>query len=242
VVKPRGQVGGGGGVHFVRTAQALDDAINSVHAAFGEPLITDYVPSMADDVRAVHLLFDGNSRLVGYFIVRKLCLWPPDIGLTAAAISTHETDLVERLLPLFRTLRWRGPAEAEFKIDARTSTPVLLEINPRFSGAISFPLRCGVNLAALFCEAAMGRELDVVQAPQYDVGIKYVNPSLYARVFSHRIRSRGVRGALRALRADLGGKRAGTVFQLSDLRPLIGKLLLQLRELRTRKVNQPHAN
>jgi hypothetical protein len=88
----------------------------------------------------------------------------------------------------------------------------------------------------------MGRELDVIQAPQYEAGIKYINPSLYARVFSHRIRSRGVRGALRALRADLGGKRAGTVFQLSDLRPLIGKLLLQLRELRTHKVNQPHAN
>lgn len=241
VVKPRGQVGGGGGVRFVATRTALEDALAAVRAEFGEPVITEYVRGDADDVRAVHLLFDRDTRLVSWFTARKLCLWPPATGLTAAAVSTHETELVQRLLPLFQRLDWRGPAEAEFKVDARTGDPLLIEINPRFSGAISFPLRCGVNLASTYCRAAMGDALSIAREPAYAAGIKYVNPSLYARAFRRRLTDRGLRGALAGLRSDLAGERAAIVYQLSDLRPTLGKALLQLREPSTGKVDEPHA-
>ncbi len=241
VVKPRGQVGGGGGVHFVATRRSLDDALAAVRAEFGEPMITEYVRGDADDVRAVHFLFDRHARLVSWFTARKLCLWPPATGLTAAAVSTHEWGLVQQLLPLFRQLEWRGPAEAEFKVDARTGEPLLLEINPRFSGAISFPLRCGVNLAAAFCRAALGETMSTAAEPAYAAGIKYVNPSLYTRVLCRRLVDRGPRRALADLRRDLAGQRAAIVYQLSDFRPTLGKALLQLREPWTGKVDGPHA-
>ena len=230
VVKPRGQIGRGTGVSFVSSREQLDAAYEWVRSHIGEPLITEYVPGPTDHMRAVHLLFDRETRLIGYFVMQKLCLWPHDVGVSAAAISTHETSMVRALLPLFEHLKWRGPADAEFKIDHVSNQPVLLEINPRFSGAVSFPLRCGVNFADMFCQAAIGNKLPAGLRPQYEAGLKYVNPAPYVRGSWHRARQRGFGYALSRARIELSGKRVRTVYQLSDIAPTIGKALLQLRE------------
>ncbi len=230
VVKPRRDVGGGQGVHFVVDPDRLVEIHESVVAAHGAAVITEYIPGPTGNLRAAHLLFDSESRLIGFFVLRKLRIWPPRVGITVAADSTHETGLVERLLPLFRDLGWQGPADAELKIDDRDGEAKVIEINPRFSGAIHFPIACGVNMPLLYCRAAMGERLEEARRPTYPSGMRYLD---LGRWFA------GVAAELRephsSLSATLGnawrehhGRRVGSVLEFTDPSPVLAKLLMML--------------
>jgi predicted ATP-grasp superfamily ATP-dependent carboligase len=240
VIKPRRDVGGGRNVHFVTDPAAVAPTYQSVLAQHGGAVITDYIPGATDSLRAVHLLFDSASRLIAFFIMQKLRLWPAGVGSSAAAVSTHETQIVRTLLPLFQQLQWQGPADAELKIDARDGLAKVIEINPRFSGAIHFPIGCGVNMGLLFCRAALGEQLDEARAPVYPAGIHYVDGARWLRSVATELRHPGApRGAIlrRAWREDLRRPRVAGLYQLSDPGPIFGKLLLRLS---SRRAAQPH--
>jgi predicted ATP-grasp superfamily ATP-dependent carboligase len=230
VVKPRRDVGGGKGVHFVADADRLAEIHESVVAAHGAAVITEYVPGPTENLRAAHLLFDSESRLIAFFVLRKSRLWPPRVGITVAADSTHETGLVERLLPLFRNPGWQGPADAELKIDERDGEAKVIEINPRFSGAIHFPIACGVNMPLLFCRAALGERLEEASRPAYPSGMRYIDLGRWlAGVAAER---RELHSSLSATlgRAwgELHGRRVGSVYEFTDPAPVLGKLLMML--------------
>jgi biotin carboxylase len=183
----------------------------------------------------VHLLFDSASRLVAFFVLRKLRVWPPRVGVTVAAESTHETELVDLLLPLFRELRWQGPADAEFKIDARDGVPRILEINPRFSGAIQFPIACGVNLPVLYARAALGEQLDEARTPVYPPGMHYLDLTRWLAGVLTELRDPETdrRAALRHIwRRELARPRVPSVHSWTDLGAVAGKLLMPLASRR----------
>lgn len=230
VVKPRRDLGGGRGVHFVAEAAALAATYQSVVALHGDTLITEYIPGPTDSLRAVHLLFDSASRLVAFFVLRKLRIWPSRVGVTVAAASTHETGLVERLLPLFQSLEWRGPADAELKIDARDGVARIIEINPRFSGAIHFPIACGLNLPVLFCRAALGERLEEASRPAYPAGMHYVDAGRWLASMVAELKEPGSNWAaiLAGWKDELRQPRVPSVHAWSDLGPVVGKLLMML--------------
>ena len=99
------------------------------------------MPGPVDAQHALHLLFDRDSELIEFFVLRKLRQWPRRSGITVAATSSHELELIERVLPLFRHLRWKGPVEVELKRDERSGEDCVLEINPRFSGTLAVSAR-----------------------------------------------------------------------------------------------------
>ena len=144
--------------------------------------------------------------------MKKLRQWPLDVGVSAAAVSTHEPNLVQALVPLFQSLNWRGPADAEFKFDNRDGIPKLLEINPRFSGAIGFPIACGVNMPSLLCLAATGVTLPENRQAMYSSGTKYINSTAY-------------------LRSVVCGERARVPHFWTDPLANFGKVMLELRAL-----------
>ena len=234
VVKPRRDVGGGKGVHFVRDRSQLECAHADTSARYGSALITDYVAGPIENLRALHLLFDSESRLIGFFILKKLRVWPAKVGVTVAAESTHEVGLVRALLPLFQNLRWQGPADAELKID-EGGEPRVLEINPRFSGAIHFPIACGVDFATDFARAALGERLESTLEPRYRAGVHYVDrgPWLQAAMqeFWH---GREKAATLRRVRAELRAPRVPSVHSFGDPGPLLAKALMMMSGLRTR--------
>ena len=141
---------------------------------------TDYVPGPVD-AHALHLLFDRDSELIEFFVLRKLRQWPRRTGITAAATSSHELELIERVLPLFRHLRWRGPVEVELKRDERSGADCVLEINPRFSGTLPFSLAAGVDMPLSMLNASFGRSSPRALRPYYAAGLYYWSPWPYTR-------------------------------------------------------------
>ncbi len=236
-VKPRRDVGGGKGVHFVRDPAHLQSAHASTSAQYGGVLITDYVPGPIENLRALHLLFDSESRLIGFFILRKLRVWPAKVGVTVAAESTHEVDLVRTLLPLFEELRWQGPADAELKID-ESGVPRVLEINPRFSGAIHFPIACGVDFATGFARAAIGERLESTLVPRYRAGVHYVDRGPWLQAAMQELwRGPEKAATLRKVRAELRAPRVPSVHSFGDPGPLLAKALMMMSGLRMRSRN-----
>lgn len=229
VVKPLRDIGGGVGVHFVSTPQALDEVHRAVQREHGDALITEYIPGPTDHLRAVHFLFDSASRLIAFFVLRKLRIWPADVGVTVAAVSTHEIEIVQSLLPLLKAIHWQGPADAELKIDARDGRIKLIEINPRFSGAIHFPIACGVNMPLLFCRAALGEQLPEAREPSYPAGLHYLDGTRWLSAALAEIKAtKTERLALlkRIWRQELRPPRVPSVHALTDPAPLLGKLLM----------------
>jgi predicted ATP-grasp superfamily ATP-dependent carboligase len=226
VIKPRRDVGGGTGLHFVEDPNGVASAYERVHETYGGAVITEYVPGPVTNLIALHLMFDDESRLIGSFVLRKLRIWPAEKGITVAAVSTHETHFVEQVVPLFEKLGWRGPAEAELKVDERDGRAKMLEVNPRFSGAVHFPIACGVNLPALLCRAACGERLPRVRSPTYADGVRYIDAARFSTavlVELRRARS-GRYGVLASALSEFRGPRVPSVHSLSDPAPLLAKL------------------
>jgi len=227
VVKPCRDAGGGQGVIMLRDPAALEPALAAVADRHGPAFICEYVPGPITHLRAVHLLFDADSRLIAFFILRKQRIWPARVGVTVAGVSTHEADLLRGVVPLLQRLRWQGPADAEFKIDARDGRPKLLEINPRFSGAIQFAIGSGVDFATLYARAALGEQLPEAAEPAYAQGLRYVDTTRWlAGAATELCAAPGqLRSWLRSCRDELAQPRVPPVQRLADPAPLLGKLL-----------------
>lgn len=229
VIKPRSEVGGGQGVHFCMDEMSLKQAQNQIENRFGETVIQEYIPGDTGCMRTVNLVFDKKSRLAAYFTTRKIRQWPLTGGTSALSISTDERELVDIALPFFEKWRWEGPAEVEFKIDPRDNRPKLIEINPRFWGYIGFPIQCGVNFPLIACRLASGGNAQDWAYPKYSIGIKYINPTAYAKaVRDDLLRSTNKLHWIRQIWADLKGKKATNNLQWSDSLSVVGKVLAEL--------------
>lgn len=64
--------------------------------------------------------------------------------------------LVERSRRLLARLNWQGVAMVEYKIDASTGMPYLMEINGRFWGSLQLAIDAGVDFPRLLLEVATG--------------------------------------------------------------------------------------
>jgi len=230
-IKPRRDQGAGRGLAFIDDPGQLESLWQAHEAEFGPLVATDYVPGPVDAQHALHLLFDRDSELIEFFVLRKLRQWPLRTGITAAATSSHELGLVERMLPLFRHLRWRGPVEVELKRDARSGADCVLEINPRFSGTLPFALAAGVDLPLSMLNASLGQSSPRALRPYYAADLTYWSPWPYARsVLSDLASTEGFGRGLRDLALPFTRRPVGNPYRLSDPAALAGKLLLQMAE------------
>jgi D-aspartate ligase len=179
VVKPRWDVGGASGVHYVRDGSALAPAIRFCTERFGGFLIQEFIPGGAQAMRTVLLLFGPDSRLAASFTTRKTRQWPQTGGATAASRSTVDRALLDSVLPFFEKWRWRGPAEVELKLDARDGRHKVIEINPRFPGYLRFAWHCGLDLPTLAARLALGKAGAGGELPPYRDGATYVAPTRF---------------------------------------------------------------
>lgn len=229
VVKPRQDFGAGRGLAFIQDAAQLRALWPVLAARYGPMVATEFVPGAVDSQYALHLLFDRDSELIEFFVLRKLRQWPLRSGITAAAVSVHENELIERMLPLFRHLQWRGPVEVELKLHAATGAACVLEINPRFSGTLAFPLAAGVDMPGAMLAATLGRSTSRAIGPYYPAGLYYWNPWPYARsVLSDLASTRGIRQGLRGIVLPFAHRPVGNPYRLGDPAALVGKLLFQV--------------
>jgi predicted ATP-grasp superfamily ATP-dependent carboligase len=115
------------------------------------------------------LVWDGKVRAT--FAHRRLREKPPAGGVSVYRESiAADPTLVESSRRLLARLGWQGVAMVEYKIDAATGTPYLMEINGRFWGSLQLAIDAGVDFPRLLMEVSAGG--GPLSPPDWTVGVR----------------------------------------------------------------------
>jgi predicted ATP-grasp superfamily ATP-dependent carboligase len=191
------------------------------------------------------LMWDG--RVVAHFTHRRLREHPPAGGVSVYAESiAPDPRLIERSQALLDRFAWRGVAMVEFKVDATTGTPYLMEVNGRFWGSLQLAIDAGIDFPALLLSAARGVAEPVTE---YSSGVRLrwwwgdVDHLLLRLMQSRRRLSLppGAPTRTRVLREFVAAgppHRASDVFRANDPRPFVLETLHWLAERAARGARQ----
>jgi len=208
VVKPsRGS--GRVGVSVCGSPAELESAFESVQERHGKPLVQEFIPNGGEV--GVYTLYDWSSELVGLTVQRRLRTNPPSGGPSTLRETVENPELVDLATDLFDELEWSGVAMAEFRYDARTGEPKLLEINPRLWGSLALSVRAGVDFPAILYQLATEGECDA--ALDYEVGVQA--RQLLGDI-GHLLRRPDKGAALREVLAPADSPRVYDIFSRED--------------------------
>ena len=106
--------------------------------------------------RGVFLLV-WEGRTLAIFSHERIREKPPSGGVSVYTKSVPaDPQLVEQCEALLRQFDWCGALMVEFKIDARSGVPYLMEVNARFWATLQLAIDAGVDFPALLVAAALG--------------------------------------------------------------------------------------
>ena len=109
---------------------------------------------------------------LGMFAHRRVRERPPSGGVSVLRESIAlPKSMVEATLKLLQRVKWHGVAMVEFKVDAATQRPLLMEINGRFWGSLQLAVDAGVNFPLHLLNMAMG-VCETIPQNGYRVGVK----------------------------------------------------------------------
>ncbi len=119
-------------------------------------------------------LFD-HGELKASMTYHNIVDYPKDKGMGAIRETVDAAEMEEMGSSLLRDLKWHGVAEIDFRWDG-SSTPWLIEINPRFWGGLGQSIASGIDYPYLLYKLAIDGHVDSVEKTNCDA--KTFNPCL----------------------------------------------------------------
>ena len=105
-------------------------------------------------------LLRWNGATAAWFAHRRILEKPPAGGVSVYAEAVMPSPaLLAQSERLLEALDWQGVAMVEYKIDATTGVPYLMEVNGRFWGSLQLAIDAGVDFPKLLVLAALGEQL-----------------------------------------------------------------------------------
>jgi carbamoyl-phosphate synthase large subunit len=146
IVKPR-RGAGSRGVRLVPdratlTAMEPDEAL----------IIQEHLPG---DEFSVDVLADNDGTVVAAVPRTRTRV---DSGVSIAGRTVHDEGLESTAAAVARAIGLRGVANVQLRRDTE-GVPALLEVNPRFPGALPLTIAAGVDMPSLVLDLALGREI-----------------------------------------------------------------------------------
>jgi predicted ATP-grasp superfamily ATP-dependent carboligase len=155
------------GVSYAETTDELTRVLIALPSAAFPVLLQQRI--VGPGVGIFVLLWE--NRLLAAFAHRRIREKPPSGGVSVYRESIPLPDaLLDAAIGLLRHFGWQGVAMVEFKVDASTGTPYLMEINGRFWGSLQLAIDAGVDFATLLVRAASGQRVDPVMT--YRTGVR----------------------------------------------------------------------
>jgi carbamoyl-phosphate synthase large subunit len=145
IVKPR-RGAGSRGVRLIGSQAELD----AVHDAEEDQLAQELLPG---DEYSVDVLAGLDGRVIAAVPRARLRV---DSGVAVAGVTVHDEELVETASAVARAIGLTTVANVQLKRDV-DGRPALLEVNPRFPGAMPLTIAAGVDMPSLTLDAVLGR-------------------------------------------------------------------------------------
>ena len=112
---------------------------------------------------------DGEP--IALFAHHRLREKPPWGGVSVLRESVPlEPQMKDMAIRLLREIRWHGVAMVEFKREASTGVPYLMEVNARLWGSLQLAIDAGVDFPVLLTQLYLEGETTV--PPPYRVGVR----------------------------------------------------------------------
>ncbi|MCU1470026.1 MAG: ATP-grasp protein [Glaciihabitans sp.] len=143
IVKPR-RGAGSRGVHLVADRAALE-----AHDLDDGELIQENLPG---DEFSVDVLADADGNVVAAVPRTRTRV---DSGVSIAGRTVHDEALESTAAAVARAIGLVGVANVQLRYDVN-GVPALLEVNPRFPGALPLTIAAGVDLPSLALDLALG--------------------------------------------------------------------------------------
>jgi len=159
VIKPR-LSWGGQGIRHVQDAAQLAEVYRWVHERYPFPLVQEEIPQ--GEKYFVCCLFGESAQPLAVCALREVRHYPLKDGASTMQESVYRPDLVELTVRLLQAANWYGVANADFMIDPRDGTPMLLEVNSRFWGPLQATILCGIDFPYLLYRLALGQRVEPV--------------------------------------------------------------------------------
>ncbi|KAB1186607.1 MULTISPECIES: ATP-grasp domain-containing protein [Haloferax] len=186
VIKLR-DAAGSKGIQYVDDLEAFRDAYRTACQLGDRPLVQERIPREGRGVGAGILRWDGEIK--ARFEYQRLREFPPSGGPSTLRESIHDDRLFEAAKTLLDDVDWQGVAMVEFKLDPRTDTPMLLEVNPRFWGSLHLPYRAGVEFPWQLVQCALGNDPEPVTDYPEGVRCRFLLPGDILNLVSRRDRA-----------------------------------------------------
>jgi predicted ATP-grasp superfamily ATP-dependent carboligase len=217
------------GVSVCHSRDELDAATTDPTAPTGPVLFQEFIPNGGE--RGVYTLYDGSSTMVGLTVQHRLRSLPPSGGVSTYRETVADPQLVELTDQFLTALDWQGLAMAEFRIDARTGEPQLIELNPRFWGSLALSTFAGVDFPYLLYRLARGEHVE--PNLEYDVGVRARNLSKDTFQLLHR------EDRLTALQEFVTPSTQPATFDIlsvDDPLPIVGEFLYRFHSIATKSI------
>ncbi len=156
-----------GGVQHVADPSQLTTALAALPADAYPLLLQERIVGPGVGVFLLH----WDDDLCAQFFHRRIREKPPSGGVSVYSESiAPNPDLLQHSNALLRRFKWQGVAMVEYKLDAATGTPYLMEVNGRFWGSLQLAVDAGVDFPAVLLAAAAGNRPREI--PKYRVGVR----------------------------------------------------------------------
>lgn len=147
---------------------AFERAVSALHPEDYPVLVQERIDGPGIGI----FLILHHGEVAAAFAHRRLREKPPSGGVSVLRESVAlEPELLEKSAELLRRFDFEGAAMIEYKIDARTNTPYIMEINGRLWGSLQLAIDAGVDFPAILAATALNGALPQ-QAKSYSVGVK----------------------------------------------------------------------
>jgi len=187
VVKPR-FTSGGRGMVIARDREELLREVPRVSAAFGSPIIQEYIPGGERD--SVQFVVDRSGQVVFCFQKRRIRSFRRTARFGTVSESVSPDERRRKFEALVRRSGWWGAMGIETIRDPRDGLDKLMEINPRFPRQVWNRTELGINEPLLCIRIARGERVEPVE--NCPPGVMFVSPVEDAGLFALQMLDLGV--------------------------------------------------
>ena len=166
ILKPR-ESSGTRGIAYVESEESLKKIFLNIKKQYGTPMIQEFIPH--GGAYGVGLLFN-KGKVKAKFAYKRLREYPISGGPSTLRKSIVYPEIEGYAIKMLGYLKWHGPAMVEFRVDAKTGEPKLMEINPRYWGSLRLPIYAGVDFPYLHYKMAINGDVEPVL--DYKLGVK----------------------------------------------------------------------
>lgn len=141
-------------------------AFQRLHALKAQPIVQEFIPGENFGVGVLR----WGGRVYATFAHRRIRELPPGAGPSTMCEAIRDPGLCALAVRLLEAFDWEGVAQVQFRRDARDGQFKVIEVNPRFWGALPLALSCGVNFPAMLVRLWLGQSVSPVT--EYRAGKK----------------------------------------------------------------------